>query len=1364
MQNVGRRMTRLMEHAEPLLLVCLLTLPVYCSLLLSDATAQRPDTHPAPGTYVYEVWQTERGLPHNAIHALHQTWDGYLWLGTAVGLVRFDGVQFTLVNDEQAPHINTSYVWALYEDRAGNLWIGSGSKLSRYRDGQFTTYTTADGLANDFVRAIYEDREGSLWIGTYGGGISRYRDGRFTTYTTDDGLADNVVYQILETRDGTLWAGTASGLSRFDGHRFIHFATGDGSGTDDVFALFEDRSGTLWMGTDRGLWQVGEGGILPPPGVAGLSPGAVRALSEDQEGNLWVGTEGNGLFRLHNGSITDYTAAATLAHDDVRAIYEDREGNLWIGTNGGGLYRFKSPRVTVYGTTEGLASDVAFSVYEDRESAVWIGTSGGLSHWKDGRFTTYTTADGLPSEIVFSLLQGRDGALWIGTMSGGLTRWQDGQMHTYTARDGLPNNDVFALYEDREGALWVGTGSGLARRTMDGFVSYDGADGLAPGIVVALHQDRTGVLWVGTDGGLSRFDAGRFTTYTLADGLPSNHIRTLYEDDAGVLWIGTRGGLARLRDGKFTAFTTHEGLFDDVIYAILEDNDGHLWMSGNKGLSRVGKAELEAVAAGTVRSVTPLTLGKSDGMRSSEANGGSQPAGWKTRDGRLWFSTLRGIVVVDPAQIETHTTAVPVYVEQLLVEDVPMMRSGEPDRRVVVPPGRERFEFQYTALYLAVPEKVHFRYMLDGFDEDWVEAGVRRRAFYTNLSPGPYRFRVQANGGDGTWHEAAAPLAFTLQPHLYQTPWFFALCALVLLGIVAGAYRLRLRRMKAREDELLRLVEGRTRSLVEEKQRTEAQARQLEAQAERLVALDQARRRLFAGLSHELRTPLTLILGPLDDVLAGRHGPLSPESHTRLTIMRNNARRLLRLISNLLDFSRVEAGHLELHIVPGDLVAFARQVVLSFAPLAERHQIQLQFVPEEDSILFAYDPNHLEKILFNLLSNACKFTTAGGKVRVAVRSLAEAGRAAETFAEIAVKDTGSGIAEEDLPHIFDLYRRGDQAQVHEGSGIGLALSKELVELHDGTITVASEPGFGSTFTVRLPMRPAVEEAAMDAPVLPAQPGAHVPAAEEKIGPAGYLEPAMPPPADAPVILIAEDNAEVRAYLRDHLAPHHRVIEAADGLEALEQAQTATPNLIVCDVMMPGLNGFDLLARLRSDEQTRSIPVILLTAKASEESKLEGLDLGADDYLTKPFSVEELKRKVHHLIQVRQELRQQFSREVVVQPSGITVPSIDEAFLEKALAVVEAHMGDSTFGVDVLADEMGLSPRQLQRRLRALTGQAPADFIRHLRLQRAAHLLEQRAGTVAEIAYRVGFNKPAYFSELFRKTFGTSPSEYADGEA
>jgi len=816
---------------------CRLVLKVVCAAglvwLIRDRAALALDSSRPIADYGHDVWQAEQGLPQNTIHSIVQTGDGYIWLATEEGLVRFDGIRFVSFDRQNTGQIKNNYIQALFEDREGALWVGTPGGLVKVKDGRFIAYGVKDGLAGDNVTSILEDSGGNLWVGTIGG-LCRFDRSKFVAYTRQHGLPGDSVKSIYEDKEGSLWIGTTSGLARLKQGQITAFTIEDGLPDDDIGPIYQDRKANLWIGTPGGLAQFKDGRFKVYTDRDGLPNNRIWSILEDRMGALWIGTDG-GLARFRGDRFSSYTTRDGLASNSVWSIYEDREGSLWTGTPGG-LSRFKDGQFTSYTSRDGLSSDIVLSIYEDREGSLWIGTEiGGLNRLKDRKFTNYTSRSGLSSDKVWSVCQGSNNSLWIGSYGGGLTRFRNGKFIVYSSRDGLPSNIVRAICEDRDGSLWIGTPNGLARFRSGRFSRYTIEDGLSSNAVWSIEEDSKGQLWIGTLGGLTRFKDGEFTVYTSRDGLSDNRIislcrskdgglwigtrggginrfrngkfsaysagdglsdeevRSIYEDRRGNLWVGTRrGGVNRFRSGRFIACTTRDGLFDDCIYQILEDETGNLWMCSDKGVFRASINELVDFTEGRIKRISCISYGTADGMGSSQCSSG-QPAACKTDDGRLWFATSGGLAVIDPANIKINAQPPPVVIERVVVDNEPL----EPNQRIEFSPGRERFEFHYAGLSFLATEKVRFKYRLDGFDREWVDAGTQRVAYYTNIPPGNYKFTVIACNSDGVWNQVGASFEFYLKPHFYQTYWFYIACSAVIALAVWGLYRLRVKQMKA---------------------------------------------------------------------------------------------------------------------------------------------------------------------------------------------------------------------------------------------------------------------------------------------------------------------------------------------------------------------------------------------------------------------------------------------------------------------------------------------------------------------------------------------------------------------------------------
>jgi ligand-binding sensor domain-containing protein len=753
--------------------------------------------------YAAKQWGPADGLTQKNVVSIVQTQDGYLWLATREGLLRFDGARFTSFDKTNSPGLLHSHLSTLLVDGEGALWVGTyGGGVSRMKDGVFTAFTTDHGLAGNLVRSIALSRSGGLWIGT-DSGLSRFQNGRFVSYSTRDGLSNDDIRALHEDRSGALWIGTATGLDRLAGGRFVPYETVDGTGRRSIWpvaAIHEGRDGTLWFGTlGAGLNRLQDGVLTSFTRRDGLVDDSVISISSDRDSTLWVGTLG-GLSRLKRSRFETYRSHDASEHA-IRAIFEDHEGNIWIGTRGlRGLRRLSKGKFLPYGPPEGLPAERIWSIIERKDGSVWAGGGlGALARFEDGAVAPLPS---LGSHAVRTLFEASDGSLWVGSEGGGLLRLHGGRIEAYTTRNGLPSDTVWALQEDAKGALWIGTDGGLARFAEGRFSVLTKDDGLPSPVVRTIHRGRDDRLWLGTNAGLVRMHGADSVVFGTREGLTSNLVRSIHEDDDGTVWVGTLGGgLNRLRNGRITAFTAKQGLPDDVVWTVIEDGHGRLWMSGNKGLTSVSRKTLDDYAEGRSAYVVFTAYGTADGLREGGSGGGSSPSACRTRDGRLWFPTSTGLVVVTPGPIARNEHVPPVRVEEVLV-DGKLMSGSEP-----LLPARGDLEVHYTALSFVAPEKVRFKYQLEGFDAGWVDAETRRTAYYTKVPPGRYRFRVVAQNNDGIWNEAGAAVAIELLPRFHQTRWFLAVCLLSAAGVASSLHALRVRRLRASERELAQRVE-----------------------------------------------------------------------------------------------------------------------------------------------------------------------------------------------------------------------------------------------------------------------------------------------------------------------------------------------------------------------------------------------------------------------------------------------------------------------------------------------------------------------------------------------------------------------------
>jgi signal transduction histidine kinase/ligand-binding sensor domain-containing protein/DNA-binding response OmpR family regulator len=1298
--------------------------------------------------------------------------------------------------------LSNGSVWSIIQDSEGFMWFGTEEGLNKYDGYTFTTFYPDPhhpdkGLQHNIISDIHEDKKGHLWVATFGGGLHlvNKNTGEITAYGIEPIRIDgwNVFTSIHEDPQGMLWIAAGKGLVCFNPEtkEFIKYPNPTQSFT---ICVAEDHTGGLWIGTWNDLFQFDRDSgkfsrVLLDTNMA--KQPQVWSLHVDKEGILWLGTREDGLYHLNIPACQDQFHRFNpngLVNKNIHfnGIYEDKDGFLWLATTEG-LQRIddKTYEVITFRSDpqlpDRIGQNAISTTYQSRHGTLWVGTNTGIykASPRYKKFNTYQLAPALPylsesKNAITDLHVDTTETLWLASTAPNFTKsfrnglYQYDVKHRGSKRISLGSNnlyslsseEVWAIYQDRNGQLWIGTTEGLNlldRKTMQ-FTHYP-----SKYPVHYIDEAPSGALWVGGDSAIASFDqhlgtynyyinkpddslslndhylfdilasssgdiyiatasrginrldpeTGEFTYYMPDQSSPEGHLNdkhiiTLYEDSQGIIWIGTnQGGLNRFdpHTEKFTFFSTQEGLASNHVSSIISDKNDNLWIGTSRGLSRFNP-------------ITKVFTNYSnlDGLPSNGFVKGSV----QNHKGSLLFGTTNGFVIFEPDSIQPNNTVPPVYITGLQVMDEERDVPGQP---IELAHDQNFLSFEFVALNYDVPEKNQYAYMLEGVDKDWFYSDTRRFARYTDLDPGEYKFRVKASNNDGIWNEEGAFLHVTILPPWWKTGW-----AYVLYTILGFSLLCRLRHYTVKRERL----------------KHELNIQRLES--EKMHEIDRMKNRFFANISHEFRTPLTLILGPIEKLLSE-----ADESKKELyQMMRRNAGRLLSLINQLLDLAKLEAGSLELYLQPHALLPFLKGIVFSFSSLAERKNIKYHFqYPSENPVLY-FDADKLEKVIMNLLSNAFKFTPTGGEVLFSAYLKQEEGKAKDYLLEIQVKDSGIGITEAQQSRIFNRFYQAD-ATKEEGSGIGLSLVSELVDLYQGKISVESQPDKGSIFYVSIPLEKAdfeevqihqhkeliSKEASED--TLPLQ-------STEKI-------------EEAPHILVVEDNEDVRSFIIYILQDIYQVSLAGDGREGLQKAIEYIPDLILSDVMMPRMDGITLCEKLKQEQKTSHIPIIMLTAKASGGDKIEGLKTGADDYIIKPFQAEELLIRIENLITSRQQLREQFSRQVSLEPMSMNINSTEERFIQKVREVMEEHMTDFSFGVEVFGESLNMSKMQLYRKLKALTDYTPSEFIRTMRMKRAAELLEKGAGNIGEVAYMVGYQDHAYFTRNFHKYYGMTPSEY-----
>lgn len=1367
------------------------------------------------------------GLSQSGVYSIIQDSRGFMWIGTSDGLYRYDGYEvksFKKIISEPTS-LSANWIQTLHEDHTGLMWVGTnlgGVYLFDPITERFTRLMhepdDPSSLSDNRVSVIYEDRAGTVWVGT-DGGLNRYEreTGQFTRFVVDslnsNSISSNYVTSLYQDHSGILWIGSEiGGLDYFDPKRnaFTHLLHDperpSGLTDNSVRAILEDDADNLWVSEaysgvvrlDRARRHLKAFQFVPGD-TRSLSHNDVWDITQDRRGQIWFATRTNGItiFDPQTGLFTrvasDSEDPGSLSSSEVNTIYEDRSGLIWIGT-GRGVNTY-DPRgkpfkklVVEHESSVAVRNDNdVFSILQDRSKSLWIGTSNGLFHRMevDGgqlQFTHFhpdsNDAASLSNREVFAIHESRDGTLWIGTADGlnELAPVQQGSTAGYRVRfthwlrtnsnlSDYPDNQVFAIVEDPDLAdiLWLATARGLirfdCRSTAEPRYTVFNRDpgnpyGLQSSEVRTLLFDRKGLLWIGTRmGGLYRFDrsSSQFTWFAHdpddPGSLSNNAVRSIYEDRRGTLWIGTDFGLNRMDRslGRFETFTQRDGLPNDIIYGIMSDAAGHLWLSTQRGLSQFD----------SVKKVF-RNFSTSDGLGQAAFNRGAY---FKAASGELFFGSTEGAIRFHPDSIRSNEHVPPVVITSLRRYNVDesdnqlTFEQGVPWKSDIELSYRDiMLTFEFAALNFRNPRNNQYAYRLVGYHDQWIQLGNERSVTFTSLDPGTYTLQVKGSNDDGVWNEEGTALRFSITPPPWKMWWAYFLYSLAFVALLYVIRKFELSRVQL-------------------KNRLEQQ----HAVAEKLRELDQMKSRFFANVSHEFRTPLTLTLGPLDDLKSGLFGPLTEPVSQQVRLARRNAARVLDLINQILDVARLEAGRTRLRTRPIDLSVLVDVFSQPFRTSAERKSIALAVdLPPEPVEVYA-DPAMLEKVLTNLLSNALKFTPEGGTIRVKVS-------AEDGHARVCFRDNGPGIPAVDLPHIFDrFYQVGGAVQTLPGTGIGLALAKEIMDLHGGVLAVESEEGLGSTFTVLVPLgKSHLTPEQINETTEPWMPGATKPVSESIDDvPVPVHEDSV---TDMTTVLVVEDHAEVRAYIRRHLETAregspttYRVLEAADGEAGLALAKAYLPDIVLSDVMMPKLDGLGLCRALKADPETDFIPVILLTAKAAPEDRLEGLSEHADDYLTKPLDMAELKARIKNLITIRQRLRDRFSQEesvrmqdrsllVAFSPREPDAVSAETVFLERVREVVEAYIGDDTFSVERLAAAVGMSRVHLHRQLGSIAGRTPSEIIRTMRLERAAQLLKVQAGTVSEVAYGVGYKSVSHFSTSFRRQYDVTPTEYATKNA
>lgn len=1330
---------------------------------------------------------TEAGLSQTTVQCMFQDSKGFMWFGTQDGLNRYDGYKIKVFRyDENDPaSISSNYINSIVEDKHGLIWIATDDGLNYYdyAAGSFTRFLrTGDslGVKHKKVSALYIDEKDRLWVGTEQGvDLFDYNTQTFKNHDFDRHLFNHRILALTGDGRGNLWIGALGvGVVVFnmeDASYEIFSPDHKENKISDkrVTSILRDSQGNMWIGTKKGLdiydpreHKFRQFGNDVFPG-SHLSNHQIRCLAEDFDDNILIGTnEGYNVFNPKTHEVQIYnqkgSADGNLNHFFIYSLLVDRAGTVWIGSFYGGVnyyssltqhfkyYNPASGKDLVYGAVGPLVAE---------EEGVWAGTGGGgllYFNRKTKEFTQHLIdeKDGSYFTNQVRAMCTYKGKLLIATNTGRILLYDQRQKKI----DRVFNfrASVQSFYEDSRGDVWICINDFNSLRILDGKTGEIR-------LVTALDknqreftfshprcvlEDSNGVFWIGTRyAGLFRYDSGarEFTQYSARPGgvgaLQNANISELMIDSNNSLWIGTEGsGVARFaRDSEtFETYGEKDGLLNRNVKGILQDSSGILWISSLSGLSMFDPAK---------KTFDNFPYG--NGFPLNEM---SLKSHVKLSNGQFVFGGINGFVFFYPEKISKNQFKPPV-----IITEFRLFRAKGPDERKTYLTGSEKiklnhdkssFVVDYTALNYIFPHNNQYAYKLQGFDREWNYVGDQRVAIYTNLPAGDYTFKVKASNNDGIWNEEGASLSITVLPPFWQTWWAYLIYLLVMSAVFFS---------------FLKYVGLQNK----------IKLKQMEQQ--NMENAHQMRIRMFTNFSHELRTPLSLIVGPLEDTLA--RVDLNQTVRESMQLVYKNTRRLLLLVNQLMDFRKQESGNLPLMAAKGDFIKFSEELTLAFTEMAKKRRINYSFKTENTEIKAWFDRILFEKVYFNLLSNSFKYTPDEGRIDVIVSLLSRedlkticGGRCQSLaelpgqFVQIVVKDNGTGIPATDSERIFSPFYQAQNNEVSPvGTGIGLSLTRGIVEMHYGKIWVEGQDGEGSLFRV----------------VFPAGPDHLKP--EEKVAQHKNSEDIKNYVGDVSIldeeevietnhnrnkhsVLIVEDNKDVRNYIKKHLWKTYSVYEASNGEEGVERALQFMPDLVISDVMMPKMDGLQLCRKLKNDIHTSHIPIILLTARFAFQQVKEGFEIGADEYVTKPFSASSLLLKVKALIDNRERLKKLFERKSPVEIISADLPSIDDRFLKKVYEIVDQNISDADFNIEKFSEEIGMSRANLYRKIKALTNQSPNEFIKDLRLRIAIKYLRESSLTISEISYKAGFNSPAYFTNCFKKAYGVSPSEFLENDS
>jgi len=1339
---------------------------LYC--LLSIGTLK---TH----AYPIEKLGLEHGLSNNYIRGITQDKQGFMWFATESGLNRFDGREFRVykknISEEKNNTISGNELNKVYADRFDNIiWIATQREGLNAFDCETETFThyTYDyndphSLVTNDITNITNSKDSNLWISTYHGGFDYFdkKTGKFTHYnqSTLPELISNHVWSIAEDKNGILYIGHVNaGLSIFSPaekkiKNFRHIP-GDpeslpGNGINIVFI---DNRENIWIGTDNGLAlfnPLSETFVAfkhNPLNNKSLISNFICTITQMEDGSLWIGTENGGISVLniqHNlflslqyirfSNITPGDDSHSLSNQTVWSIYQDIFKNIWIGTYGGGINfiphrksffqtRSYSP---IAGIKNGLSNKIAWGICADKEDNLWIGTDGsGIDVFEKGiKVKNYNKDNSaLSDNAVIAAFKDSKQNLWFGTFYGGI--------HVYNHENKklialpIPNTaDIRCFSEDREGNVWIGSANGIIVYHLDKGVikTYTKENSpLRDNLVRSIWHDQEGNSWIGSFGeglGFYNSDMEVIKYFYIRNELPSNMINHILGDKEGNVWVATGEGLLRFTAGKEKSnpiiFNEKNGLDDSHVRALTEDTEGNIWLSTTEGISvYVSKED------------TFYNYNHYDGVPLGDFMSGSVT---QTSDGQIYFGSQNGVCYFDPQSRPAKIMLPPVVLTNFRIIDTDPKLS---EKKINIPLNvpirldynQNTFEVSFNVLDYSLNRLVEYGYMLKGLKEGWYNNQSSNTITFRNIPPGSYELLIRAKVRNQEWSDDITSLRIHISPPFWLSWWAKTIYILLALILIIGAIKFYKRKLDLEN------------SLLWEKRNSRQEQE-----------LNNERLRFFTNITHELRTPLTLILGPLEDLTTDKS--LSNKHASKIEVIYKSANRLLKLINQILEFRKTETQNKKLTVRKDNPEKLIREIGLKYKELNTKEDLSFECIIEKGNYEIYYDPDIVTTILENLISNAFKYTDKGN-ITLRLSNIYEGDT---LYTQLEVKDTGRGIHPDSVSKIFDRYYQEKTGFHGSGTGIGLALVQNLVTLHQGSIHVESEVGKGTVFRFRLKNDNKYEDAIH---ALPGKSGTEEPEEIENENFDRMEETKQ-------IILVIEDNKEINRYIADSLSELYRVHSAYDGKDGVEKAYTLIPDIIISDIMMPEVDGFELTGILKGDVRTSHIPIILLTAKDTIRDRTEGYSLGADSYITKPFSANLLKSRITNLLDSRRKLAEQFGHKTE-DKTGFMLESLnklDKEFIRKVTLIIEEELESDDLGVNLIAEKMAISHSTLYRKIKALTEMTINEFIRKIRIRKAEQLLLTGQHTISEITYMIGMNSMSYFRNCFKEEFGCTPSDY-----